>query len=242
MSRKYYAVRVGVVPGIYTNWRECKKQVARYKGAVYKSFTTLEAAQEFLTPQEKKIEEADVKTIIHCDGGHNKMTGEVAYACVVDGRGKDLLKKYDYLFSHLKMKEAELPVGNRNVLIADFSDVSQQQNNDAIFSLDSKSRLSDPKVAELLAMYAALLIALHTKTVTVICSDSQLIVEFWSKKLSPKKAATMDPNKVQIIHDVIKLRKEFESEGGIVKKISGDDNLADLGFHVKVRKCPPTGF
>ncbi|MBF0714834.1 ribonuclease H1 domain-containing protein [Gemelliphila palaticanis] len=45
---KYYAVKVGKIPGIYNTWDECKMQVMGYKGAVYKSFQTLEDARLFL--------------------------------------------------------------------------------------------------------------------------------------------------------------------------------------------------
>lgn len=46
---KYYAVRIGKVPGIYLTWEECRKQVNGYPGAVYKSFPTEEEAENFLT-------------------------------------------------------------------------------------------------------------------------------------------------------------------------------------------------
>lgn len=46
--QKYYAVKVGRVTGIYTSWNECEKQVCRYKGAKYRSFTTIEEAEEYL--------------------------------------------------------------------------------------------------------------------------------------------------------------------------------------------------
>lgn len=48
MAGKYYAVRVGLTPGIYNTWAECEKMVHGFPGAIYKSFKTLEEAQEFL--------------------------------------------------------------------------------------------------------------------------------------------------------------------------------------------------
>ena len=33
---KYYAVKNGRKPGIYSSWDECKKQVEKFKGAIYK--------------------------------------------------------------------------------------------------------------------------------------------------------------------------------------------------------------
>lgn len=45
---KFYAVRQGRRPGIYTTWDECKRQVIGAPGAVYKSFSTEEEAKAFL--------------------------------------------------------------------------------------------------------------------------------------------------------------------------------------------------
>ncbi len=45
---KYYAVRHGRSPGIYTSWEECRNQVYRYPGAEYKAFPTREEAETFL--------------------------------------------------------------------------------------------------------------------------------------------------------------------------------------------------
>ncbi len=45
---KFYAVRVGVAPGIYRTWAECEPLIFGIKGAKYKSFPTREQAEEFL--------------------------------------------------------------------------------------------------------------------------------------------------------------------------------------------------
>ena len=45
---KYYAVKVGRKSGIFNTWDECKEQVLGFKGAVYKSFTSLEEAKTFI--------------------------------------------------------------------------------------------------------------------------------------------------------------------------------------------------
>ena len=45
-KKKYYVVWHGVEPGIYESWNECKAQVAGFDGARYKSFSTLEEAEE----------------------------------------------------------------------------------------------------------------------------------------------------------------------------------------------------
>ena len=48
MAGKYYAVRAGKTPGIYTSWDACKAMVHGYPGAVYKSFKTRAEAEAFL--------------------------------------------------------------------------------------------------------------------------------------------------------------------------------------------------
>lgn len=53
MASKYYAVKKGKVPGIYLNWNDCKAMVDGYPGAVYKSFKTIEEAENLLT--ERKL-------------------------------------------------------------------------------------------------------------------------------------------------------------------------------------------
>lgn len=47
MAQKYYAVKVGKVPGIYRTWDACREMVHGYPGAVYKSFSDMQSAQAF---------------------------------------------------------------------------------------------------------------------------------------------------------------------------------------------------
>lgn len=42
---KIYAVKKGLVPGIYNTWEECKAQVDGYPGALYKSFKDIELSE-----------------------------------------------------------------------------------------------------------------------------------------------------------------------------------------------------
>ena len=45
---KFYAVKVGRVPGVYRTWGECQKQVSGYPGALFKSFPSDKEAQEYV--------------------------------------------------------------------------------------------------------------------------------------------------------------------------------------------------
>ena len=48
MAGKFYAVKKGKVPGIYTSWDACKSMVHGFPGAVYKGFATRAEAEQFL--------------------------------------------------------------------------------------------------------------------------------------------------------------------------------------------------
>ena len=45
-KKKFYVVWRGRHPGIFESWDDCKAQIAGYKGAQYKSFTTFEEAKK----------------------------------------------------------------------------------------------------------------------------------------------------------------------------------------------------
>ena len=47
-KKKYYAVQVGRIPGIYGTWEECKAQTDGVSGAKHKSFLSLEEAERYM--------------------------------------------------------------------------------------------------------------------------------------------------------------------------------------------------
>ncbi len=47
MAKKFYAVKKGHKKGIFESWDECKKNINGYSGAIYKSFKTLNEANNF---------------------------------------------------------------------------------------------------------------------------------------------------------------------------------------------------
>ena len=57
MSKKYYAVKVGNETGIFDNWDDCRKQVYRFSGAVYKKFDTLAEAESYMNVNEALFSE-----------------------------------------------------------------------------------------------------------------------------------------------------------------------------------------
>lgn len=91
MGSKFYAVRKGRKPGIYTAWDECKQHVAGYSGAEYKSFVNQQDAQNYLnhTEQTAPQKEADVinhsadEAVAYVDGSFNNKTKEFSYGAVI---------------------------------------------------------------------------------------------------------------------------------------------------------------
>lgn len=74
--KKFYAVKVGTVPGVYYYWDDCKAAVAGVSKAVYKSFKTLSEALEFVTgecvPTKKEaVAEASGRPYAYVDGSFN---------------------------------------------------------------------------------------------------------------------------------------------------------------------------
>ncbi len=59
-SQKYYVVWKGRKTGIFTTWKECEKQIYKFRGAEYKSFKTRKEAQEAFE-SEKQFSLSNVK-------------------------------------------------------------------------------------------------------------------------------------------------------------------------------------
>lgn len=115
MAGKFYAVRVGRIPGIYNSWDDCKAQVDGYGGATYKSFKTAAEAAEYMgwgsvagsadieryndvsDGSENKIKDVLQAGTAYVDGSYNAVTGEFSYGVVMFHQGEELhfSKKYD---------------------------------------------------------------------------------------------------------------------------------------------------
>lgn len=103
MASKFYAVRKGKKPGIYSTWDECKNQVNGFPGAEYKSFKTKSEANAYMGLSQPakniapKITESESITL-YSDGGSrnhgNKLGQHVkdddkaawAYLIIKDGK------------------------------------------------------------------------------------------------------------------------------------------------------------
>ena len=96
MANKYYAVKVGKVPGIYFTWDACKAMVDGYKGAQYKSFPSLEEAECFIgkcavkkeTIPNAETEIAEGKAYAFVDGSYNIATKVYGYGGFLVANGE----------------------------------------------------------------------------------------------------------------------------------------------------------
>ena len=59
-KKKYYAVAIGKVPGIYSDWESCNEQVRGFSHAKYKSFANEEACRQWYLQQTGKTLSAEV--------------------------------------------------------------------------------------------------------------------------------------------------------------------------------------
>ncbi len=108
---KFYAVKNGRNPGIYTSWEKCRAEVDGYSGAEYKSFGKKSEAQAYLgikKPEKPKPPEPNTKEGIqppepvlteceaaaYVDGSYSIETGEYAFGTVFFYGGRM------YAFSH----------------------------------------------------------------------------------------------------------------------------------------------
>lgn len=87
---KYYAVKVGIKPGIYTSWDECKKNVFGYKGAIYKKFENKDDALKFINGEKLNEnymnENSKIKNdegVLYVDGSFRQNDESFSYGYVL---------------------------------------------------------------------------------------------------------------------------------------------------------------
>lgn len=93
MSKKYYAVKIGKVPGIYDSWEECQANVSGVSGAIFKSFRSLEEAENFLNEDnvEKVLNDIDNENYAFVDGSFNEKTNTYGYGGFIVINGEKII-------------------------------------------------------------------------------------------------------------------------------------------------------
>lgn len=89
MAKKFYCVKNGRVPGIYTTWAECQKQVIGFKGAAFKGFETKEEADDYMAgaAAEKKT---DCEAVAYTDGSFDIKTKRFSMGAVLFYNGVEI--------------------------------------------------------------------------------------------------------------------------------------------------------
>ncbi len=87
-KKKYYAVRVGLRPGVYETWDEARNLVHAYPGAIYKSFPTREEAVAFVTGNTAGHATGADTPYAFVDGSFNAGTGVYGYGGFLMADGK----------------------------------------------------------------------------------------------------------------------------------------------------------
>lgn len=153
MAKKYYAVKVGKSTGIFNNWEDCKKQVAGFSGAIYKSFQSLDKAKEYLDDKNiaLKSEEfqfeitSDDEIIAYVDGSYKKDTLEYGYGVVLilkddivelygKGQNPEVAKSRNVtgeLFGSVRAISEAIKLGKKKIIIFyDYQGISSWANGE----------------------------------------------------------------------------------------------------------------
>lgn len=153
MAKKYYAVKVGLNTGIFKTWDECKKQITGFSGAIYKSFPTLEQAEEYLDNENIEIKSKnfefevtnDDEVMAYVDGSYRKDTLEYGYGIVLIlkddiielyGKGKDTnfsksMNVAGELFGAINAIKEAIKLGKKKIIIFhDYQGIAAWANGD----------------------------------------------------------------------------------------------------------------
>ncbi len=129
-KKKYYAVKKGRTVGIFDNWDDCKLSIDGFTGAIYKSFTDREDANDFLNNSNNNNQSStntltneQIKSMVNDDLSQN------ITAVFVDGSFNKQIKKYSYGVYILtneenKIKEYKISRSLDNEKYLEFNNVS----------------------------------------------------------------------------------------------------------------------
>lgn len=205
---KFYAYYIveNNLSDIVESWEECEKLV-KGKKARYKSFSSKIDAQMWLNDGAKyEINKKSEKIFDLIE----KLDKDAIYFDAGTGRGQGV--------------EVRLTDYDGNSLLHKVLDKSKLNEYGNYYVSSDRTN----NYGELVGLYAAIKYAMKYN-VKIICGDSKLVIEYWSKgKYNVKE---LEEDTIELIKKIIIMRIDFEKKGGIIKKISGDVNPADLGFH-----------
>ena len=203
---KYYAYLVPAgahtVSGVVDDWKKCEKIVSGKYGARFKGFESREDAGAWLGAG-ARYEAKPLEASIKLQPG--------IYFDAGTGRGEGV---------EISVTDEK----GKNLLHKVISKHELNQFGKHLIKSDAATN----NYGELLALRYALEIARKMK-VKHIFGDSRLVIDYWSKWRI--KAKELPEETVELAHEVAELREKFEAGGGVIERIGGGHNPADLGFH-----------
>ena len=144
-KQKYYVVWHGRQTGVFDSWELCRKQVAGFQGAIYKSFPSRQLAQQAyvqpsgdfigkekkkpeLSLEQKKIYGSPILESISVDGACNSRTGVAEYRGVYTHNAEEIFRMGPFadgtnnLMEFLAIAHALAYCKKRNILLPIYSD------------------------------------------------------------------------------------------------------------------------
>jgi len=167
--------------------------------------------------------------ILYCDGGYNNLTKPFAWSSVVDYKGNDVISNNlniinEILKNNFDYDNVKIPhlinkkILDRTIIKIKFTNIIHQNNG-----------------AELISMLIALYLANKNKNINTIYCDSSTIIN-WCNGNCNLKLGQKDKNNNDKLYYIKLLQHQYKifiKNNNKIIKISGDDNLADLGKHKK---------
>jgi ribonuclease HI len=149
-KQKYYVVWEGNLPGIYTSWEECQKQITGYKSPKYKAFQTLAEAEFAKNSKYTNFVKQSVKS--SQSKGLQPASGIIADSICVDAAcsGNPGLMEYQGVETHTKrpifhqgpFKDGTNNIGEFLGLVHALAWLQKNQNGHTVVYTDSKTAIS----------------------------------------------------------------------------------------------------
>ncbi len=206
-KKKYYAYLLrGGASAVVGNWKDCEKKVSGVYGARYKGFGSKSEAEAWLAAG-AKYEVRSTKRVARSVAG--KLEPGI-YFDAGTGRGDGV--------------EISVTDERGNNLLHEVLTTKDINK----FGKHVVGKKATNNYGELLACLYAMQAAMKSGYKKVF-GDSKLVIDYWSRGFIKKDKVAEET--VELAEVVAGLREEFEESGGVLDRISGDHNPADLGFH-----------
>lgn len=206
MTKKYYVVKKGLQPGIYSTWTECKKNVVGIHGAIYKSFTDYDSAIDFYNDS-KSTKELDSDSLY----------------IFTDGSLKNSINRYAYLIPQLDIEFSmtlEHSTNNRNEFMAILDSLTLVDTYSYYIGYKKVLIVSDSE-------YCIKSVIEYSKK----WFDSSLnIIDSSKKNLDLVKSILESIDKIPIPVEFVKVKSHTNNNDPLSKYNSIVDRLAQSGY------------